>query len=159
MIYQGSKNRISKHILPIVTKYLAENRYYVEPFCGGCNLIDKIDHPFRMANDINKYLIALFKYVLAGKALPNFIEKAEYYKVKANKDDYEDWYVGFVGFLNMPKDGEVVEVLSYGKVETMRFDKPYMSFNPPSITRLGGWDLGLKKQEGITHFRRIDHNR
>lgn len=39
MIYQGSKNRISKHILPIVTKYLTENRYYVEPFCGGCNMI------------------------------------------------------------------------------------------------------------------------
>ena len=99
MVYQGSKNRISKHILPIVTKYLTENRYYVEPFCGGCNLIDKIDHPLRMANDINKYLIALFKYVLAGKALPNFIEREQYYKVKANKDDYEDWYVGFVGFI------------------------------------------------------------
>lgn len=99
MVYQGSKNRISKHILPIVTKYLTENRYYVEPFCGGCNLIDKIDHPLRMANDVNKYLIALFEYVLAGKTLPNFIEREEYYKVKANKDDYEDWYVGFVGFL------------------------------------------------------------
>lgn len=62
-------------------------------------------------------------------------------------------------FSNMPKDGEVVEVLSYGKVEAMRFDKPYMAFNQPSITRLGGWALGLKRQEGITHFRRIDHNR
>ena len=99
MVYQGSKDRISKHIIPIVTKYLTLNRYYVEPFCGGCNLIDKIDHHLRMANDINKYLIALFEYVLADKALPNFIERGEYYKVKANKDDYEDWYVGFVGFI------------------------------------------------------------
>ena len=38
---------------------------------------------------------------------------------------FEEW-----SFTNMPEDGEIVEVLSYGKVETMRFDKPYMAFNP-----------------------------
>lgn len=65
-------------------------------------------------------------------------------------EGFEEWT-----FSNMPEDGEVVEVLSYGKVEAMRFDKPYMAFNPPSITSLGGWALGLKRQEGITHFRRI----
>ena len=45
---------------------------------------------------------------------------------------FEEW-----SFTNMPEDGEIVEVLSYGKVETMRFDKPYMAFNPPAVTRLG----------------------
>lgn len=64
---------------------------------------------------------------------------------------FEEW-----SFTNMPEDGEVVEVLSYGKIETMRFNKPYMAFNPPSITRFGEWVLGCKRQEGITHFRRIN---
>lgn len=65
---------------------------------------------------------------------------------------FEEW-----SFTNMPEDGEIVEVLSYGKVETMRFDKPYMAFNPSSChVRLGGWALGCKRQEGITHFRRIN---
>lgn len=63
---------------------------------------------------------------------------------------FEEW-----SFTNMPEDGEIVEVLLYGKVETMRFDKPYMAFNPSSITHLGGWTLGWKRQKGITHFRRI----
>lgn len=58
-------------------------------------------------------------------------------------------------FGNMPEDGEIVEVLFYGKVETMRFDKPYMAFNPPSSHDiLGDWALGCKCQEGITHFKK-----
>lgn len=51
---------------------------------------------------------------------------------------FEEW-----SFTNMSEDGEIVEVLSYGKVETMRFDKPYMVFNPyTSYARLDGWVLG-----------------
>lgn len=44
MVYQGSKNRISKYLLPIIHKYIEENNIntYVELFCGGCNLIDKV---------------------------------------------------------------------------------------------------------------------
>lgn len=63
---------------------------------------------------------------------------------------FEEWT-----FSNMPEDGEIVDVLRYGKVETMRFDKPYMAFNPKSnYSRLDGWMLGSKHQEGITHFKR-----
>lgn len=60
-------------------------------------------------------------------------------------------------FQNMPEDGEVVNILRYGKVETMRFDKEYMAFNPPcNNPRLkGGYYLGIKLQEGITHFKRL----
>lgn len=32
----------------------------------------------------------------------------------------------------MLEDGEIVDVLRYGKIKTMRFDKPYMAFNPYS---------------------------
>lgn len=35
MKYIGSKRKISKDILPIITKNLSKNRFYVEPFCGG----------------------------------------------------------------------------------------------------------------------------
>ncbi len=69
-------------------------------------------------------------------------------------EGFDEW-----SFTNMPDDGEIVEVLSYGKVETMRFDKPYMAFNPySSYAKLDGWMLGCKRQEGITHFRRITPN-
>lgn len=99
MVYMGSKNRLAKDLLPIITADLQEGQWYVEPFVGGCNLIDKIQHPLKMGGDINKYLIALLKYVQAGGELPEHIEKDEYYRVKANPESYPDWYVGFCGFI------------------------------------------------------------
>lgn len=98
MVYMGSKNRIAKELIPIITQDLQPNQWYVEPFVGGCNMIDKIDHPKKLGADNNKYLIALFKAIQNGQELPEYISKEEYQKVKANKDNYPDWYVGFVGF-------------------------------------------------------------
>lgn len=66
MVYMGSKNRIAKDLLPIITSSLKENQYYVEPFVGGCNMIDKVKHPNKIGADNNKYLIALLKYVQGG---------------------------------------------------------------------------------------------
>ena len=53
MVYMGSKNRIAKYILPFWTKYLTKDRWYVEPFRGGNNMMDKVNHHNRIANDVN----------------------------------------------------------------------------------------------------------
>ena len=45
MKYMGSKQRIAKHILPIILASRETNQTYVEPFCGGCNSIDKVQNP------------------------------------------------------------------------------------------------------------------
>lgn len=42
MKYMGSKNRHSAEILPIVLKDRKDGQWYVEPFVGGANLIDKV---------------------------------------------------------------------------------------------------------------------
>jgi DNA adenine methylase len=42
MKYMGSKARIAKYILPIILKDRKEGQWYVEPFCGGCNTLDKV---------------------------------------------------------------------------------------------------------------------
>lgn len=51
MIYMGSKKRISKYILPIITNNLSKGRYYVEPFCGGCNIISEVKHDGALYSD------------------------------------------------------------------------------------------------------------
>ena len=99
MVYMGSKNRLAKDLLPIITADLKSNQWYIEPFVGGCNMIDKVKHPLKIGADNNKYLIALLRYVQAGNKLPEFIEKDEYQRVKADKSAYSDWYVGYVGFI------------------------------------------------------------
>ncbi len=96
MKYMGSKNRIAKYILPIILKDRKEGQYYVEPFCGGCNLIDKVDGN-RIGADTNKYLIALLLKLQEGWVPPS-ISKEEYLLIKDNKENYPDYLLGYVGF-------------------------------------------------------------
>lgn len=99
MKYLGSKNRISKHLKPIIEGYLVDKKTYIEPFVGGANMIDKIDFDNKIGSDINHYLIDLLNKLKEGTDfLPNTITEEEYKKVKDNKDIYPDWYVALVGF-------------------------------------------------------------
>lgn len=40
----GIKSKIADYIVPVIQSYIAVSgsRTYIEPFCGGCNVIDKI---------------------------------------------------------------------------------------------------------------------
>lgn len=67
MKYMGSKNRLAKHLLPIILKGRKPNQWYVEPFVGGCNMIDKVKG-LRLGSDVNGYLIALAKALQGGMA-------------------------------------------------------------------------------------------
>lgn len=99
MKYLGSKNRISKHLKPIIEGYLVDKKTYIEPFVGGANMIDKIDFNNKIGSDINPYLIDLLNKLKEGTDfLPNTITEKEYKEVKDNKDIYPDWYVALVGF-------------------------------------------------------------
>lgn len=99
MVYMGSKNRLSKYLLPFILSHLSPQHTYVEPFCGGCNLIDKVRHPHRIASDVNFYLIELFRALQAGVSFPSHISQEEYCLVRSNPELFEPWYVGFVGFV------------------------------------------------------------
>ena len=80
----GSKAKITKYIVPIIQRKIDESgaRYYVEPFAGGCNVIDKIKAEYRIASDSNKYLIALFQHLQDGGELPEHITREEYNKAE-----------------------------------------------------------------------------
>lgn len=97
MKYMGSKRRIAKEILPIILKNRTENQYYVEPFVGGCNIIDKVDGK-RIGNDINKYLIALCNELQDDFLTLPFIGEEKYLDMKNNPDKYPNWLLGYVGF-------------------------------------------------------------
>jgi len=94
----GSKNRIAKHILPIMLTCRKPNQWWVEPFVGGANMIDKVDGN-RIGNDVNLYLIALYKALQNGWIPPTDISREMYYNIKANSHQCSDELVGFVGFL------------------------------------------------------------
>ena len=100
MRYMGSKNRLSKELVPIINSYITTGtKGYIEPFVGGANIIDKINCDNKFGFDIHKELIALLNYIKHNpEKIPDVIYEDEYKNVKTNKEKYEDWYVGLVGF-------------------------------------------------------------
>lgn len=85
MQYIGGKQRIAKYICPILQKELDTGPYdgYVEPFVGGGNIAQGIDYPIKLCYDNNKWLIALWNYVIDGGKLPDImkIDKDVYMRV------------------------------------------------------------------------------
>lgn len=105
MKYMGSKSKIAKYIVPILQSFILLHRIenYVEPFCGGCNIIDKINCKNKIAGDKQHYLIELYKNLDKLHKLPEFVTKEHYSEVRNcynSKDNtFPHWYVGAVGFL------------------------------------------------------------
>jgi len=96
MKYMGSKNRIAKEILPIILKDRKEDQWYVEPFVGGANMIDKVEGN-RIGNDSNRYIISLINHLINKGSLPNYVSENEYNILKKNKENFPEYLVGFYG--------------------------------------------------------------
>lgn len=98
MKYMGSKNRFAKELLPIILKDRTNGQYYVEPFAGGMNLIDKVEGN-RIANDIHTELIEMWKALVYDLWRPPLnVSKELYNKVKSEKQNYSKKLVGWIGF-------------------------------------------------------------
>lgn len=103
MKYMGSKNRIAKYILPIILQNRKEHQYYIEPFVGGANLIDKVNG-LKIGLDINKYLIALFKGLQNNNNLIFDIPKHLYDQARIeyyNNSNicFDDFTIGWIGYM------------------------------------------------------------
>lgn len=100
MLYSGSKAKISKLIVPIIESYRKEGQTYVEPFCGGCNVIDKISGK-RIAADSNQYLINMWWALLDDWIPPQTFDESFYNDVKNNREKYFKFEIGWVGFCSV----------------------------------------------------------
>ncbi len=99
----GSKRKIAKYILPIVLRERTINQWYVEPFVGGCNMIDKVKGN-RIGADLNKYVIAMWSGLQNNHERPHVISRELYSKVKLEYDngtsiEYDDFMKGWVGWM------------------------------------------------------------
>lgn len=102
MKYMGSKNRLAKYLLPIILKNRTDGQYYVEPFVGGCNMIDKVSGN-RIGSDKNELLIEMWKGLQRNEHRPTSIPKELYDKARNcyNNNNYEElskFIVGWIGF-------------------------------------------------------------
>ena len=86
MTYMGSKNRIAKHILPIMLGEAEKHGVvkWVEPFVGGGGMIDKVPDSFkRIGYDLNGHTIqAMIDIRDISDKLPETVTEEEYKSYK-----------------------------------------------------------------------------
>lgn len=96
MKYIGSKQRLSKQLVPIIQSYITDKTVsYIEPFVGGANVIDKVKHDNKIGFDYDELPIDIFnnyKDKNIGEQLPERLEKEHYYDVRDNEDKYDSTY-------------------------------------------------------------------
>ena len=96
--YMGSKARFAKELLPIILKNRKEGQWYVEPFVGGANMIDKVDGN-RIGADIHPHLIdALISIRDFVDDLPKNNKEFTEENYKRLRYDNEYKHKGYAGF-------------------------------------------------------------
>lgn len=106
MKYMGNKAKIVNDILPIMLKNY-NGKTFVDAFCGSCAIIQDVPSDFlRIANDKNKYLVAMWKSLTCGVGIdffPKTINKDLYDVARdcfhGRNITYEDDIVGWIGYM------------------------------------------------------------
>lgn len=99
----GSKARFVKEILPIILKDRKDNQWFVDLFCGGCSIAQEVVGNV-MANDKNKYLIAMFKGLQNDAERPKEINNELYSKARTEYNngtniEFNDFMLGWIGWM------------------------------------------------------------
>jgi DNA adenine methylase len=105
MKYMGSKRRIADEIIEVMLS-VYNGCTFVDAFCGGCHVIEKVPTSFRrIANDKNVYLIEMWKALTNGETFQQRIPKTLYDEVRddwykpTNEQQYNKAYIGWVGWM------------------------------------------------------------
>ena len=96
MKYMGSKARIAKHILPIILKDRVDGQWYVEPFVGGGNIINKVVGN-RIGSDLNEPLIACLHGLATGWLPQKEVSEDFFNKVKKDNSIVDQATLGYIG--------------------------------------------------------------
>ena len=96
MRYQGGKFRLRKDICNVLNQYRREGQLFVDLFCGGGSIVREMSNP-RLANDVCKPLIVMYKALLDGWVPPKNLNEQAYKIIKARMD-LDHPITAFAGF-------------------------------------------------------------
>ena len=97
MRYLGGKEMISGHVAHEVERcFTPKTKMYIEPFCGSCAIIRKVNFHTKIASDAHQELIAMFNKVKEGWSPPALVTEEFYQECKDGK--HPDYMRGYVGF-------------------------------------------------------------
>lgn len=98
MQYVGSKQKLAKYLIPFILNDADNSKWYIEPFVGSFGMMTNVYRDKRIANDINFYLIEVYKAIIDGWIPPEIVTEDQYNDIKNNKTKYDPWVVGFVRY-------------------------------------------------------------
>lgn len=101
--YLGSKRKSAQQIFSIIRNFTRDNdsNTFVDLFCGGFAVSEIfLKNGYKViANDKNKYVIALIDKTISGDLDENkcleWIGRDKFINIMSNPSQYEDWYVGY----------------------------------------------------------------
>lgn len=99
MRYKGGKASIAHKLAPFINDFIHSGSQYVEPFCGSLGMTRKINptnKPF-ILNDVDPYLITMWKAMQNGWIPPESISNSDYDNLKLNKDS-DNPLTGYAGY-------------------------------------------------------------
>lgn len=102
--YMGSKRKSADRIYSVIKNHSKGADTIVDLFCGGFAIGEEfIKNGWTViANDKNKYVVALIKEAINGRFSdknnpePEFVSRQHFLDVIKNPNNYDDWYVGYV---------------------------------------------------------------
>ena len=108
MKYMGSKAKYAKQLLVAMSENcnLSEYENWVEPFVGGANMIAEVANMVRWGNDINPYIIEMFKAIQNGWVPSDKYSEEDYRLAKENakltwKTSSPDLMIAEIGFIGI----------------------------------------------------------
>lgn len=103
MRYLGSKARIIKQLIPIITEHLNGENEFVDAFMGGANVISNIDYHNKVGIEYSIYSWAIWNEIsmFGIDWIPQAFDEEDYYDVKKSYKDkdgrYKQSMIGYVG--------------------------------------------------------------
>ncbi|MCA9313347.1 DNA adenine methylase, partial [Candidatus Saccharibacteria bacterium] len=153
MIYMGSKNRIAKHILPIMIKEAQDVGItkWVEPFVGGGNMIDKVPKTFkRVGVDSNAHTIkALIAIRDLVDKLPNQLTVDGYKNLVGGEPDPINSWLRFVASFGGKFDNGYARKKGSDETTFIGYGKRSAQKQSPNLQ---GVDLFIGSYEEYSHL-------
>ena len=94
MRYFGGKFANRKEISTFLELYRKKGQVFLEPFCGGCNIVSEMSGD-RIANDVHTSLVMMWQELQNGWIPPTEVSEEEYKIVRKLDDCALKAFVGF----------------------------------------------------------------
>lgn len=155
--YMGSKSKFLDLIDYILQRH-CDKEYFIDLFCGGFSVSHYVLLHSKMkvlANDINKYTIALIEQTLQGlpDEIYDFVDREKFFNVINNPDNYPAWYVGYV-----------MQIWSFGNTQRSYIFGAEIENKKRALHNavvFNKWDESLKEFENVIpeKIKKIDYKK